>query len=406
MSARLLNPCGLTLMGILCVSAAPASAQSRTQTYADVQLGLGYSSNPELRVDGVGSGFGRVSVFGFHGWGTERSNSNISAYVENSTYFRRYSNRQLFDLNASTSRQVSEKVRVFGNLGFSSDFGAQLSSRFFGAPVGSVPVDPSLVDNSVIVVNPDLTALNQRQYRINAQTGASFILSQRDSLNTTFGAQRVFFSGNGDVLDYNLYDASTGYQRQLNERVSVGLRAIASYADYKLGRSILSYGPQVTGSIQLSQTLEASVAIGLVRTEQDLGPIVGDEGSTDLAFDASLCRQLANERLCARASRRTQSSVLGTAPTSSSINVSYWRQLNALNQVQASFAVVTTGGERNLAFGRQTFYTLAGAYDRKINDRISAGVNLSARKLNLSGPNPKDDFGGSLFVRTRFGSVL
>lgn len=403
MSARLRIPYGLTLIGVLGIAAAPAGAQ--TQTFADVQAGLGYSTNPEMRLDGVGSGFGRVSVFGFHGWGTERSSTNISAYVENSTYFRRYSNKQLFDLNAATTRQVSEKVRLFGNLGFSGDFGAQLSSRFYGAPVGTVTVDPTFADNSVIVVNPDLAALNQRQYRINAQTGASLVLSPRDSLNTTLGAQRVFFSGDSDVLNYNLYDATAGYQRQLDERISIGLRAIASYADYRLGRSILSYGPQVTGSIRLAENLQASGAIGLVRTEQDTGTVGGRDNSIDLAFDGSLCRTLASERMCARASRRTQSSVLGTAPTSSSINVDYSRRLNARDQLQASFAVVTTGAERELGFGRRTFYTVAGSFDRKMSDRVSAGVNLAARRLNTVGPDPKEDLGGSLFIRTRFGSV-
>jgi hypothetical protein len=40
-----------------------------------------------------------------------------------------------------------------------------------------------------------------------------------------------------------------------------------------------------------------------------------------------------------------------------------------------------------------------------INDRLSAGANVAARKLTLFGPDPKADVGGSIFVRYRVGDV-
>lgn len=404
MSAHLRILCGLGLASLMTAATAPALAQTRT--YLNADAGLGYSTNPELRLDGARSGYGRVSLFGFHGWGGERSQSSLSAYVENTFYFRRYSSRQVFDVNATTSRDVSETVRLFGNLGISGDFGAQLSSRFYGAPVDSAPVTPAPIDNAVIVINPDLTALNQRQYRINGRAGANFVLSARDSLVTTVGGQRVFFSSNGDSLNYYYYDATAGYQRQLNARAGIGVRVIGTYADYKLGRSITSYGPQLTGNLKLSESVEAVGAVGFVRTEQDLGSLGGSDNSINLAFDGSICRKLTNDRLCARFSQRTQSSVLGTAPTSSSVNLDYSRRLGARDEIQGAFALVTTGGERNLGFGRQTFYTVSSAYNHRISDRISAGVNLAARKLYTTGPNPRADVGGSVFIRTRFGSIL
>jgi hypothetical protein len=389
---------------LLALAVSPAVAQ--TQTFVDLQAGLGYATNPLMRLgDDVGSGFARISAYGFHGWTTERSSTSLSAYVANDAYFRRYGNRQLFDLGANTSSQVSETVRLYGNLGFSGDFGAQLSSRFYGAPADTVPVLPNVTDNSGLVIIPDLAALNRRQYRITGMGGASFVLSPRETLSTSVGAQRVFFSGNGDELDYNLYDTSLAYGRQLNERASVGVRFIASYADYRAGRSIFSYGPQVIGDLKLNENLQLRGALGFVRTERDLGVLGGKDGSTDLAFDASLCRSVEYERLCAGIARRTQSSVLGAAPNTSTLNVDYSRRLNARDQFQTSFAIVTTDEARDVNLGRQTFYTLAGSFDRKINDRLSAGVSLAARKLTSTGPDPKEDIQGSIFIRNRFGSV-
>ncbi|UUR06960.1 hypothetical protein [Sphingomonas glaciei] len=394
---------GASLLPLL--AAAPAQAQAQTETYLDLQAGLGYSTNPDLRRDGVGSAFGRVSAYGYHGWGTERSRSNISAYVENSTFFRRYGNRQLFSVQGNNSTQVSETVTVFGSAGFSGDYGAQLSSRFFGAPVNTTPVNPVIPEGSVIVVNPDLAALSQRQYRIFGNAGLSYTLSPRDSLIGTVGAQRLFFKGNASgLLDYNQYDTSLAWQRQVNERLSGGIRVIASKTDYELGRSVLTYGPQLTAELKLNETLRAGGAIGFVRTERDLG-VLGNDNSTDLAFDASVCRDLEYERMCARIARRTQSDSIGASPTSSSLTADYSRRLNARDQIQLAIAGTTTDAGGNFAIGRQNFYSLSGAFDRKISPRLSAGVNVAARKLTIGGPDPKADIGGSLFIRNRFGSV-
>lgn len=384
-------------------AAAPAHAQ--TETFLDLQGGLGYSTNPEMRLDGVGSAFGRISAYGYHGWGTERSRSDISAYVENSTYFRRYGNRQLFSVQGNNSTQLSETVTAFGSAGFSGDFGAQLSSRFFGAPVNTTPVDPVIPEGSVVVVDPDLAALSQRQYRIFGTGGLSFTLSPRDSLTGTFGAQRAFFKGNaGNLLDYTQLDSSLAWNRRLDERLSAGVRLIASKSDYSLGRSILTYGPQVTADLRLDESFEVRGAIGFVRTERDLG-VLGESSSTDLAFDASLCRSLEYERMCATVARRTQSNSIGAAPTSSSFSGNYSRQLNARDQIQLAIAATTTDSARDLGLSRQNFYSLSGSFDRKISPRLSAGVNVAARKFTIGGPDPKADIGGSLFIRNRFGSV-
>lgn len=410
---------GVSLVSLVASPAAAQSTQppqddggtsgvetSRNQTFLDLQAGIGYSSNPELRVGGVGSAFGRVSAFGFHGWGGERSSSSISGYVENSTYFRRYGNKQLFSLNANNATKISEKVTVFGNVGFSGDFGAQLSSRFFGAPTYAVPTDPTIPDTTVIVVTPDLLALSQRQYRINGSVGTNVLLTPRDSVSATFGAQRVFYSGNsGASLDYNMYDASASYRRQVNERLGLGVRGIISKADYSLDRTIVSYGPQITADLQLAENLQLGGAIGFVRTERDFGVAGSWRNSTDLALDASLCRSLEYERFCGRVSRRTQSASIGAAQTATSLVGDYSRRLNARDQFQASIAIVTTDGLRELGLGRQNLYSLSGSFDRRISQRLSAGVSASARTFSIPGTDPKADIGGSIFIRNRLGSI-
>lgn len=400
--ARLL--CCLLGSGLMAFAASPAPAQ--TLTYVDVQGGLGYSSNPRLQIgDRVGSGFGRISAYGYHGWRSERSETSFSAYLENTSYLRRNGDQQLFDLSARTQSQVSETVQIFGNIGFNGDFGGQLGSRFYGEPLATLPPDPAIPPSSEIVTDPDLAALNRRQYRIVGQGGATFVLSARDYLSTAFGAQRVFFSGSNDGLDYNFYNNSTAWQRRANERLTYGVRVVADYADYRGGRSVFSYGPQVTANTRLSEELTLNGAIGFVRTERDTGPGGSKDKSFDLAFDASLCRNLQYDRFCVTAARRRQSSVVGAAPTTSSLNGTFARQLSANDTLQLSAGFSRTDSVRDVGLGKQTYYLVGGSYDRKITDRLFAGVNVSGRKLSVAGPDPKSDVSGYVFIRNRFGSV-
>ena len=97
--------------------------------------------------------------------------------------------------------------------------------------------------------------------------------------------------------------------------------------------------------------------------------------------------------------------MIGASPTSSSVDANYSRQLSAKDQLQLSLTAVQSDAVRELGLGRQTLYSASGAFDRKLNERLSAGVNLVGRKFSVLGTNPKADLGASLYIRNRFGSV-
>lgn len=389
---------------MLGVSATSASAA--TQSYIELQAGLGYSTNPLLTtVDNGGSGYGRVSAYAYHRWSSERSATNVSAYIENNSYFRQYSNKQAFSLSANTNLQTSESVRLFGDIGFSGDFGGQLSSRFFGVPAGTLATDTSLLTSPIIIVDPSLISYGQRQYRLTSRVGASVKMSARDKLTTSFGAQRLFLGGGLKGLDYSQFDGTVSYDRQINERLTLGGRLVGQYADYSAGRSVSSIGPQATIQARLGPSLVAMAGVGFVVTRQDSG-VAGSDSSINLALDGSLCRNLDNERMCVRIARQTQSSVLGGAPTSTSASLEYYRRLTSKDQLQLSGTAVRSGALRaSFLNKRSSFYTLAASYDRQVNDRLSAGVNGAVRKLTAVGPDPRTDVGGSVFLRYRFGDI-
>ncbi|MCA1778725.1 MAG: hypothetical protein LC637_04890 [Xanthomonadaceae bacterium] len=147
-----------TSMGALLLVSTPAAAQD-TATFVDLTGEVGYATNPFLRLDGDGSGFGRLSAYAAHTRTGERSLTSFSAYVENSTYLEDYGSKQIFDLNARTEHQTSEKVRIFGSAGFSGDFSGQLSNRFVTVPTApDVSDQPGPLPVPDTVVDPDLFA--------------------------------------------------------------------------------------------------------------------------------------------------------------------------------------------------------------------------------------------------------
>src|SRR4051794_32802090 len=78
------------------------AAEAKTTDFIDFQAGLGYASNPGLQFNSQSSLFGRISARGVHSWSSERSSTTLTGYVENSTYFKKYGSKQLFDLEGNT----------------------------------------------------------------------------------------------------------------------------------------------------------------------------------------------------------------------------------------------------------------------------------------------------------------
>jgi hypothetical protein len=64
--------------------------------------------------------------------------------------------------------------------------------------------------------------------------------------------------------------------------------------------------------------------------------------------------------------------------------------------------VILVSGE---SFNRATYMRAVVNYSRRIGNRWFGGVNLSARKVAQTGPDPDADLGASIFIRYRFGDV-
>ena len=385
--------------------ASAAAANRARVTYLDLTASLGYASNPFLEFDNSnGSFFGRASARGVHSWGNERGRTTLTGFVEGTTYFNDYGLKSIFSVNGDTNQKVSEKVTVFGSLGFSGDLSGQLGNRFLYTPGQVIVPDPTLPPTPVPVQDPTLFSFAGRQYQVYGQAGASFRTSERGSLTVSGGAQHIFYS-DPFLDDYTTVFGTAAYNHQVSERTTVGFSVGAHHTEYAdSGDNSTIINPAVTAHLLLSEDWDASASVGVSFSNFDR--ITGDSNSTDLSLDGSICHTSETERLCGRVARYTESQSRNSIVTTSSIGVNWFKRLDEDQTIQLAASYIHYSSDFEVLDNLDSnYFDLAGSYSRRIGDRLSAGADLTARKLAQDGPDPEMDISGSLFIRYRLGDI-
>ncbi len=396
--------------GTVVFGAAPARAT--TTDFIDLNAGLGYSSNPFLDFRGNSSAFGRISAYGQHAWESETGKTSLSAYLENTTYFKNYNSKQIFDLNAHTQQAVSPSVSIFGTVNFSGDFAGQLSNRLYYVPSEPPPVDSG---NPLPppTTNPDLIGLQGRQYRLTGEVGASIRAGPKGTFSLAAGAERLIFTGNNEPPDYNIFFGSFGYHHQVSERTAVGGTVYLQRQDFAGSDYSNVVNPVITLQSHLSETLTVDGAVGALVIERHNN---GESKTTTTpSFSFGLCSRTSLSSFCGRISRDAQSALGAGIPNTSGQSavttegqLTYYRQLGRDDTIQTSLSAThysTPNPIPGQSFNR-TYVSAVVGYDHKFGRRFSAGVHLGARELYQPGPNPDVDLNGNLYLRYRIGQLL
>ena len=123
-------------------------------------------------------------------------------------------------------------------------------------------------------------------------------------------------------------------------------------------------------------------------------------------MNGSLCRTTESERLCGRVARYAQTSATTALVTTNSAGVDWFKKLDEAQTLQLSASVVRYVAEDATNIERTSnYYRLAASYSRKINARLSGGVDIGARSLRREGVDPDTDISGTVFVRYRIGDL-
>ena len=190
-------------------------------------------------------------------------------------------------------------------------------------------------------------------------------------------------------------------------RLYVGADLFRLSEEFRVFHCGVERPPQVTAQLRLSERLTFSGDVGASFSSVDDG--LRTRHSTGIAADANLCSASERSTFCGRASVQQQGARSAGPARVISLGVDYSRRLTADDTLQLSLSadrysnpVVLVTGQ---SFTRATYARAVANYSRKIGNRLFGGVNLSARKIAESGPDPDADVAASVFVRYRFGDV-
>ena len=378
-----------------------------SSTYVDLEAGAGYGTNPNLRFgNNTGSGFGRVSVNAVHTRVSARTTTVFSAFAQETFYTSHYNPAFSLDLSGRHSARVSEKLQIFGDVDFAYDKGGQLDTRILGVP--NVPLPPgSVLPPELLVPGVDFLSVTGRQYRASAHLGAQLALSARDYLTASSGIEHSVFKGAGFDTRYTTIPISVGYDRQISTRTTVGARVSATHTDYDGPGSVWVITPQATVQTALSDKLTFTGALGLSYASIDDG--LSSRHSTGVAADAALCSRGDRDQFCARASINQETATVAGPARSVSVGVDYSRRLDANQTIRFSLDGNRYSSPTSLitsqTFSHATYVRGAADYTRRLGDRWFAGASVAARKITESGPDPKADISGSIFIRYRLGDL-
>lgn len=385
----------------------PATAE--TTNILDLSAGAGFSTNPQINGNGGTSGFGRLSVYGAHSAITERSTTSVHGFLENTFYFKGgYGSQRIFNVGADTNYTVSPTLSLYGNLYFFGDFNGQLSNRLIAVPGAPPPVTtPGLPPPSFV---PNLVGFGHT-YQVNGQVGASIRTSDRSSINVSAGAQHGWYTNNS-AFDYTTYFGSLGYSHQISERTSIGPSIYVTHQDYSHGNSANIINPSLTAQTQLSESVTADAAVGVLVLNQD--QFGQNDTKVSPSFRAGLCGQGTVSSICAHVAHDARSSfsnptTIGSrASITTTADVTYYRRVSEKGTLQASFYATHYSTSSTGPLGvdlHQTYLSGILGYDQGIGHRLFAGANVGARKVFQTGPDQKVDFNASIYLRYRLGDL-
>lgn len=378
-------------------------------TYADIDAGIGYSTNPRMSAaeGDSGRGFGRLAVRGFHTRRSARSNLTLSGYVENTTYTGNFPSDQIAQLSGHYDVASSEKVHLFADVVGSIDRGGQLETRLLSAPEPA-PGPPENAPPPLPGTGFDYFSLSERIYRISAQAGAQITSSVRDNWTVRGGYQ--YLARRGSTFDTNESDVfgSVGYDRRVSERAVAGFLVSAEYVDFSGPAQYTVVTPQVTASVALSPQTQISGGAGVSISHLDTG--ADTRNSIGFAGNLSVCHRGDKDQLCATVSRDQQTTTAAGVGNALAAQLAYSRRLSQDDSLQIALSAARYSQGLSLvnpdfSLARTTSFLGSVGYNHTISNRWSVGTQLAARSMSRSGPDPKADLSGFFYVRLRLGDI-
>lgn len=388
-------PVRFALAGLtLALPAAPGMAQEITAS-VDLSANAGYSSNPFLTTNGVGSGFVEGAIRPNVAITDDRGQTNFGAYYSRREYFKRYNGNDSYGLSGKGERRLSERVNVRALLAY--------DSSIIGAadPDGDQVIGPGIPDN------PDIGLIGSRQRRrtITGSVGMTMQPTARDTWSVDLNAMRTRYGNDLPFSqNYITYGGQLGYSRALSERTSIGAAVGYSEIDYdgsqfdaRIINPQLTFNTIFAGGWSLNAGLGASISTLKLPT--------GNRTKTALAGNLQLCRERERGRFCFGGSRTNDATGFGGVRTITDLFANYSYRLSERGTLRADARYSLNDRDRSaLVSGKQEYLSLSGGYSHKLNERLNVTADVGYRDVYSDSRSAEADIWGRAGVTYRLGS--
>ena len=369
-SARVQRYVRLAAGTALVAPGALSVAHAKPTASVSVSGNVHYSTNPFLATGtSLGAVQSAVTVTPVIEERTARSTLSATGSVSFVNYSRRY--RDSVDYNAGLDyvRAITPQLSWRA----SADYANSGSGNNFRPEAVSLNGVPSILPPA-----NDITLLGSqvRQSYLRAGTGFSYSPSSRSSWNLDFSGSTSTtpsgaVGGIGNQNDYTTIGETFGYSRQLNARTRVGASLGVSRYDYRrtsVGDSrILSPTLTLSTRIGARWSLSGGVGVTLVRQNTQFGK----DNSTNLSFNASLCRDADRTAACINASRNVAPSVFGLTRLTTSVGASYNYRLSTRDSISYSGNYTQSDELTVLGPSKVDYYSGSAQYQRQFRNRLS-----------------------------------
>ena len=397
----------------------PTLAHGKTETLASVDVGanVGFSNNPfSATGSGNSSGYAAVDITPQVEWRGEHSSLSALGSAHVDQYFTRYPTTDSYRGSLSYRSQPSSKLTLFSRIDVSSAVlgGYQDSLSGFAGSSGANGAAGSGTGTTATGANPDGAAVplfgdiglfgtRERRRSLNATTGFSTTLSERNSVNGSAFVDLARYRTFGPVSNFNGYGGNLAYSRKLSDYTNVGLQGSFSRYAYESGNDNTNvYSIQATGSTRLSERWTAQGALGVSFVKSSAA---GSSNSASISGNFSACRRGPLTNLCASVSRTARASGFNGSQYVTSGGIDYSRRLDERSSLALSAFYSREGGLRSLNNAQNEYLQISPSYSRQVRERLRVAVSGRYRQVFGGAFSRPADYGAEAGIFYHFGRM-
>lgn len=370
-----------------------AQATDNVAFSATASANAGYAKNPFLEVgSGTGSGYAQASIdpeVKFTNYLTTITVAGMDNYKQ---YFQHYGSTNDFgayvdyagapSTRLKTNLKLSYDNSIIGQTGFTT---SSLDTGLSSAPVTS---------GSDIA----LIGTRDRRQQLQASGGLVYTLSPHATLTTT----AYYIHARYDKLvtgDYDGFGDTTGWSRQVAERVQLGVQGSFAYYSYKAGFGHTSiYSPQATFSVGLTSYWKLDGALGASFVNNSISG-----NKTTFTGNIKACRTTPRSDFCVTALRAALPTGSGQIQNELLASAKYSYKITVLTSVSLNASYTENSGIETLVNGPSKYLRGSIGYDRRVTERVH--LTVEARYANIYGTAVRrvGDYGVQAGVSVKIG---